>query len=234
MLAWLSHKKLRPALVGPFIIRTLHGTNAVQLNYSERFQLLNPIVNIAYLRPYRLRTPDVGPLLKSLSTKPVEVEVDGSSWYQVEDILDHRGSPGPMCECLVRWKDFDVSHDSWVKSKFLTPLVLQSYEQFLTDLVRFVRDVPRNLWTCQKCMLKNWSQHVITCLLSLVMVVTQYSRLQLLYMNRQLLLSLQHRRRPILLLTLPLREERLLLLLHLLQDGSFVDLLSTRIQDVST
>jgi hypothetical protein len=35
----------------------------------------------------------------------------------VEDILNHRDKPGPMRECLVRWKDFDVSHDSWVRCK---------------------------------------------------------------------------------------------------------------------
>ena len=98
----LPCKKLSPAFVGPFTIRSLLGTNAVRLNYSERFQLLNPTVNIAYLRPYRLRTSDIGPPPKSLSAKPVEVELDGSSWYQVEDILDHRGKAGPMCECLVR------------------------------------------------------------------------------------------------------------------------------------
>jgi hypothetical protein len=136
----LPCKKLSPAFVGPFTIRSHLGTNAVRLNYSERFQLLNPTVNIVYLRPYRLRTPDIGPPPKSLSAKPVEVELDGSSWYQVEDILDHRGSPGQLCECLVRWKDFDVSHDSWVKRKFLTPLALQAYEQFLTEHVRFCEE----------------------------------------------------------------------------------------------
>ena len=108
------------------------------LDYSERFQLLNPKVNIEYLRPYRLRTPDIGPPPTSLSVKPVEVEVDGSSWYQVEDILDHRGSPGPWCECLVRWKDFDVSHDTLVRRKFLTPLALEAYERFLTENVQFL------------------------------------------------------------------------------------------------
>jgi hypothetical protein len=112
----LPCKKLSPAFVGPFTIRALCGTNAVTLDYSERFQLLNPKVNIEYLRPYRLRTPDIGPPPTSLSVKPVEVEVDGSSWYQVEDILDHRGSPGPRCDCLVRWKDFDASHDQHVCS----------------------------------------------------------------------------------------------------------------------
>jgi hypothetical protein len=136
----LPCKKLSPAFVGPFSVRALLGANAVQLHYSERFQLLNPTVNLAYLRPYHLRTPDVCALPKALSAKPVDVEVNGSSWYQVEDILDHRGGAGPMCECLVRWKDFDVSHDSWVKRKFLTPLALPAYERFLTEHVRFCEE----------------------------------------------------------------------------------------------
>jgi hypothetical protein len=136
----LPCKKLSPAFVGPFRIRALLGTNAVQLHYSERFQLLNSTVNIVYLRPYRLRTPDIGPPPKSLSVKSIEVEVDGSSWYQVEDILDHRVRAGPLCECLVRWKDFDDSHDSWVLRKFLTPLALQAYERFLTEHVQVCED----------------------------------------------------------------------------------------------
>ena len=140
----LPCKKLSPAFVGPFTIRSLLGTNAVRLNYSERFQLLNPTVNIVYLRPYRLRTPDIGPPPKSLSAKPVEVALDGSSWYQVEDILDHRGSPGPWCDCLVRCKDFDVSHDSWVKRTNLTPLALQAYERFLTEHVQFCEERAKN------------------------------------------------------------------------------------------
>ena len=115
----------------------------VILNYSEWFQLLNPKVNIEYLRPYLLRTPDIGPPPKSLSVKPIEVEVDGSSWYQVEDILDHRGRAGPLCECLVRWKDFDASHDSWVLRKFLAPLALQAYERFLIQ-VQFCEDRATN------------------------------------------------------------------------------------------
>ncbi len=62
----------------------------------------------------------------------------------MEDILDHRGSPGPKCDCLVRWKDFDASHDSWVSRKSLTPLVLQAYEQFLTEHVQFCEERDKN------------------------------------------------------------------------------------------
>jgi hypothetical protein len=140
----LPCRKLSPAFVGPFTIRALCGTNAVTLDYLEWFQLLNPKVNIEYLRPYRLRTPDIGPPPKLLSVKPVDVEVDDSSWYQVEDILDHRVSPGPKCDCLVRWKDFDASHDSWVRRKSLTPLALQVYEQFLTEHVQFCEERVKN------------------------------------------------------------------------------------------
>jgi hypothetical protein len=82
----LPCKKLSPAFVGPFSIRALLGTNDLQLNYSERFQLLNPRVNIAYLRPYRLRT--------------------------------------------LRWKDFDVSHDSWVSVNSLLLLRFKLMSSF--------------------------------------------------------------------------------------------------------
>jgi hypothetical protein len=62
----------------------------------------------------------------------------------VEDILDDRGKTGPMCECLVSSKDFDVSHDSWVRRKLLTLLVLQPYDQFLTEHVRFCEEHVKN------------------------------------------------------------------------------------------
>jgi hypothetical protein len=52
--------------------------------------------------------------------------------------------PGPWCDCLVRWKDFDVSHDSWVNRTYLTPLALQSYEWFLTKHVPFCEEHAKN------------------------------------------------------------------------------------------
>ena len=33
---------------------------------------------------------------------------------------------------MVRWKDFDSSHDSWIRRHSVTPLALRSYEEFLT------------------------------------------------------------------------------------------------------
>ncbi len=71
----LPCRKLSPDFVGPFTIRALCGTNAVTLDYLERFQLLNPKVNIEYLRPYRLRTPDIGPPPKLLTVGKILMPV---------------------------------------------------------------------------------------------------------------------------------------------------------------
>ena len=89
----LPCKKMSPTYVGPFTINVLLGDNAVNLNLTDRFRLLNSRVNIVYLRSYRLRTPDIG-----------------------------------HGECLVRWKDFDDNHDSWIRRHSVTPLTLCAYE----------------------------------------------------------------------------------------------------------
>ena len=64
--------------------------------------------------------------------------------FMNECIDSTMGRAGPLCECLVRWKDFDASHDSWVQRKFLTPLALQAYERFLTEHVRFCEGRAKN------------------------------------------------------------------------------------------
>jgi hypothetical protein len=118
--------------VGPFTITFLLGDDTVYYKVTDQFRLVNPRVKITYLRPYRLRTPDIGPPPVRLSTKPVSVEPDGSGWYQIKEILDHRGPATNNGECLVRWKNFDVSHDSWIRCHSVTPQSLQAYEDFLT------------------------------------------------------------------------------------------------------
>ena len=107
----LPCRKLSPTFFGPFRIKHLRGANAVFLEFTDRWKHLNPIINIEYLRPYSFRTEDVGPGPQSLSVKPITVEPDGSSWYQVVEILDHNGPSGPKCRCLVRWEGFDATHD---------------------------------------------------------------------------------------------------------------------------
>ena len=41
-------------------------------------------------------------------------------------------------------KDFDFSHDSWVRRDSLTPFALQAYERFLTEQVQFCEERAKN------------------------------------------------------------------------------------------
>jgi hypothetical protein len=99
-------------------------------DFSFRNVVLHFLKNAQLYLPCKKFSPTyVGPLtIKSLlgearlSDTPVSVDPDGSGWYQIEEILDHRGPATNDGECLVRWKDFDVSHDSWIRRHSVTPL----------------------------------------------------------------------------------------------------------------
>jgi len=130
----LPCRKLSPAFIGPFRIQQLRGSNAVILEFTGRWKHLHTVVNIEYLRPYSLRSDTVGPGPQSSSVKPISVEPDGSSWYQIAEILDHNGPSGPKCRCLVRWEGFDATHDSWILRKHVTLEAITAYEQILTDM----------------------------------------------------------------------------------------------------
>jgi transposase InsO family protein len=126
----LASRKLSPKFIGPFRIIELLGKNAVRIEPTGRFKALKDIVNVEYLRPYNIRTENVGPPPHHLSVKPVAVEPLGE-WYQIAEILAHRGRPGQGQQCLVRWEGFDASHDSWVPRRDITPKALVAYEEFL-------------------------------------------------------------------------------------------------------
>jgi hypothetical protein len=135
----LPCKKLSPTYVGPFTIKVLSWVRrmwvrlpsnpcSVMTLFTRKLQTSFVLWTHASIstffgevRSYRLHTPDIGPPPTSLSSKPVSVEPDGSGWYQIEEILDHRGPETNNGECLVRWKDFDASHDSWIRCHSVTP-----------------------------------------------------------------------------------------------------------------
>ena len=126
----LPCRKLSPRFVGPFTITELKGTNAVRLELTGRFSLVRDIVNIEYLRPYRLRPEKIGPPPSRLDLKPIDVE-PGFEWYDIEEIIGHQGRPGHKQKFLVRWKDCDASMDSWVEKPGITSEALMAYERFL-------------------------------------------------------------------------------------------------------
>jgi hypothetical protein len=131
-----ASRKFGPKFVGPFRVEALLGRNAVKLTLTGRFKCLNRNINVEYLRPYRERSENVGPPPAHLAVKPLAVDPRGE-WYQIADILHHRGKPGPKQQCLVRWEGFDASHDSWIPRNAITDKALVAYETFLREMADY-------------------------------------------------------------------------------------------------
>ena len=81
---------------------------------------------------YILKTPETNELLPRNYTpselKLVQIEEEAiEDFYEVEKILDHRGSEGNR-EFLVKWSNYSDDHNSWVKaSDFSSSEMIQDY-----------------------------------------------------------------------------------------------------------
>ena len=125
--------KLGPRFVGPFRILDLLGRNAVRIKPTGIYKALHDKINIEHLRPYHRRAPGVGRSAASAHRPPLLTEASGREWYEVEEIMAHRGQAGPKQSCLVRFKGFDDSHDQWLPRTQINDAALIAYEQFLRD-----------------------------------------------------------------------------------------------------
>ena len=133
-------RKLAPRYLGPFKIVALKGSNAVKLEMTGRFRLLSDTINIEYLRPYQLRDKRIGEPPRGPDLQPVDIEPAGHTWYEIEDILDHKGAAGKQQRFLVRWKDSDASMDSWIPRAHVALEALVAYEKFLQAHARINDD----------------------------------------------------------------------------------------------
>jgi hypothetical protein len=109
-------RKLFHKYVGPFSIEAVYGEggNSVRLALPQEggWERINPVFNVAQLRPYRARpggTPDFCP--PALDVK------QGQPIYEVEAIVGHRvlpkKEPPIISHYLVRWKGWPPEHDTY-------------------------------------------------------------------------------------------------------------------------
>ena len=47
-----GNPKLKPAFVGPFVIKQLHGKNAVEVILSEELSRKHPVFPVSLIKPY--------------------------------------------------------------------------------------------------------------------------------------------------------------------------------------
>ncbi|MBW0494581.1 hypothetical protein O181_034296 [Austropuccinia psidii MF-1] len=71
-------KKLKDSYVGPFVIVSLHGTNAVQVELSGELENKHPTFPVSLIKPYQPTDKELFPLrnLTPLTVPPVEQDDD--------------------------------------------------------------------------------------------------------------------------------------------------------------
>jgi len=106
--------KLKPRWVGPFRIKRLAGSNAVELELPPEMTI-HPVFNIEKVKKCVEPLPEFS---NRIAPPPDPVIVDGALEYEVEQILKHR-QVRSRNEYLVRWKGYGEEHDCWISENDL-------------------------------------------------------------------------------------------------------------------
>ena len=113
--------------MGPFKIAALRGVNTVELVIPRRsrFGLVDPVVNVNRLRPYRRLPSRLGPSEEDVQPEALVVDPRGGTWWEVEDVVaSHRG-PKNRRRFLVRYKGFGPAYDEWKTERDVSPQLIK-------------------------------------------------------------------------------------------------------------
>jgi hypothetical protein len=111
-------RKLHPKYIGPLKILNMYpGATSARLQLPASMgKRIHPVFHVSLFKEYRANAASQ-PL-------PPDVEVeDGILFYKVEKLLSHRvrrSGKRKFFEYLVKWQDYDDSHNSWEPKKNFT------------------------------------------------------------------------------------------------------------------
>ncbi|MBW0575216.1 hypothetical protein O181_114931 [Austropuccinia psidii MF-1] len=105
-------KKLKDSYVGPFVIVSLHGTNAVQVELSVELANKHPTFPVSLMKPYQPASKKLFPLRNPtpLTVPPVEQDED----KKINKFIKERRQRGKnQREDLTRGRN-PVHEDEWL------------------------------------------------------------------------------------------------------------------------
>ena len=116
-------EKLMERFVGPYKIKRVISTNAVELELPKTVKI-HPVVNVSRIRRYKEQVQGQ----KKQPALPVIIE--GEEEYEIEKIMNKRRRYGKW-EYLVRWKRYTAEEDSWERETNLKNAkeVVKEYEK---------------------------------------------------------------------------------------------------------
>jgi len=116
-------EKLTERFVGPYKIKRIISTNAVELELP-RTAKIHLVVNVSRIRRYKEQVQGQ----KKQPAPPVIIE--GEEEYEVEKVMNKRKKWGRW-KYLVRWKGYTAEEDSWERKENLknTKEAVEDYER---------------------------------------------------------------------------------------------------------
>ncbi|MBW0560605.1 hypothetical protein O181_100320 [Austropuccinia psidii MF-1] len=114
-------KRLKDSYVGPFVIVSLHGTNAVQVEFSGELENKHPTFPVSLIKPYQptdkelfhLRNPSL------LNVPPVEQDED----KKIKKVIKERRLRGKTKENILSSIEIQyMKMNGWQNQKYLTQI----------------------------------------------------------------------------------------------------------------
>ncbi|MBW0566002.1 hypothetical protein O181_105717 [Austropuccinia psidii MF-1] len=111
-------KKLKDSLAGPFMIKALHGPNAVQLELTGELMKKHPTFPVSLIKPYSSSDKELFPLTKKpqLEIPPLE---KGEERKIMKFLKERRIRNKKEREYLVKYRNPTQEHE-WLLEKDIT------------------------------------------------------------------------------------------------------------------
>ncbi|MBW0516611.1 hypothetical protein O181_056326 [Austropuccinia psidii MF-1] len=108
-------KKLKDSFAGPFVIKALHGENAVEVDLSEELRNKHPTFPVSLIKPYKTSDSERFPLRNKVPQVIPPIESSGSK--KITKFLKERKlRTNKVREYLVRYSD-PTCEDKWLPEK---------------------------------------------------------------------------------------------------------------------
>ncbi|MBW0579814.1 hypothetical protein O181_119529 [Austropuccinia psidii MF-1] len=108
-------KKLKDSFAGPFVIKALHGENAVEVELSEELSNKHPTFPVSLVKPYKSSDAEKFPLRNKIPQVIPPIETSGTK--KITKVLKERKlRTKKVREYLVRYSD-PTCEDEWLEEK---------------------------------------------------------------------------------------------------------------------
>jgi len=112
-------KKMRDSFVGPFVIRALHGKNAVEVILTEEFSRKHPTFPVSLVKPYHPPNVDKFPLRQKVKVviPPVDNDKTGKIIQKILREKRLRVDNKDVRMYLARYRGLGADKDEWLLEK---------------------------------------------------------------------------------------------------------------------